>query len=160
MNAPSTDLPVHDSGAAAATPVETAPPVDRQTLLNLLNALTSSFIQDGIDDFLDRILAWGAEPLTPEETRVLVPRLEACLWSLLTEALRRSDGRPNEDLKKMVGAATRLDRESATAGFVATDGYARRLASLVGDFLDLVSDDEDEPLPDFGSAPAESRWPT
>ncbi|GAA1919725.1 DUF6415 family natural product biosynthesis protein [Streptantibioticus ferralitis] len=158
MNTGHSPLPVRDAEAARDMEVEPARPAAPKSLLDLLSSLTSSFIKEGVDDYLDRILGWGAAPLEPEEIRKLVPRLQGCLWYLVTDALQRVRGRPDKDLIKRVGLACGLDAEGSAKGFTPTDSYARRLASLVLDLLDLVADDDDGPLPDFGSAPAESRW--
>lgn len=152
-------LPVRDAEAARDMDVEPARPAARKTLLDLLGALNDSFIQDGIDDYLDRILGWGAAPLEPADIKKIVPPLQSSLWRLVTEALQRANGRPDKDLIKRIGFATCLDGEGEADGPTPDPAYVRRLASLVSDLLDEVSDDDEGPLPSFGADPEESnRW--
>ncbi|MFF3554602.1 DUF6415 family natural product biosynthesis protein [Streptomyces tsukubensis] len=105
--------------------------------------MRKSFIEDGVDDVLERVLGWGAATLSPEEIRNLVRSLHACLWPLVTDALHEAKGRPDNFLRQLVGAASRLDAQGAATKFVPTESYARLLASLVSDLLNLVSDPED-----------------
>ncbi|MFI1830722.1 DUF6415 family natural product biosynthesis protein [Streptomyces sp. NPDC020412] len=142
-------LPVRDGAAARTRRVEPARPVAEQALLGLLNSLNGSFLDDGVEEFLERILGWGARPLTPDETRTLVDRLHVCLWALVTDALRGANGRPDSLLRQLVAASVRLDTERRAREFVPTQNHARLLASLVGDLLDLVSDDVPDPSPSF-----------
>lgn len=135
------DLPVRDA-AALARSVEPAHAASEQALLGLLGSLNNSFVRDGLEEFLERILGWGARALTADETRTLVDRLHACLWPLMTDALHGADGRPDRLLRQLVAATVRLDAERRERGFVPTQSHARLLASLVGDLLDLVSDDD------------------
>ena len=151
-------LAIRDAGAARDMNVERARPAAPGNLMDLLGALNDSFIKEDVDDYLDRILGWGAEPLEPADIRKLVPRLQSCLWLLLTDALQSARGRPDKDLVRKVGFAYGLDAEGSAEGFTPTSSHARRLASLVLDLLDLVSEDDNDPLPDFGASPAPSRW--
>lgn len=151
-------LPVRDAEAAHDMSVEPARPAEPMALKSLLSALTSSLIEEGVDDYLDRILGWGAAPLRTEEIRTLVPRLRGCLWQLVTDALQHAQGHPDKDLIKRIGFASRLDTEASVDGFAPDVAYVRRLASLVLDLLDLVSEDDGDPLPDFGASPDPSRW--
>lgn len=157
MNTARFPLPVRDVDTARNGEAETAQPAAPSSLLDLLGALNDSFLKEDVDDYLDRILGWGAAPLEPEEIRRLVPRLQECLWKLVTDALQRAHGRPDKDLVQQVGFAYGLDSEGAAQGFTPTVSYARRLASLVLDLLDLVADD-DGPLPSFDPSPAPSQW--
>ncbi|MGW1279603.1 DUF6415 family natural product biosynthesis protein [Streptomyces tsukubensis] len=93
-----------------------------------------------MDEVLERILGWGAANLSPDETRNLVRCLRMCLWPLVTDALRGAKGHPDDLLRKLVAAASRLDAEAGVRGFVPTESYARLLASLVSDLLDLAGD--------------------
>jgi hypothetical protein len=147
VNAAHPSLSVRDAAAARDRDVEPARPVGSKPLLDLLSALNASFIKQDVDDYLDRILGWGAAPLEPEDIRKLVPRLQGCLWQLLTEALKRAQGRPDRGLIQRVGFASRLDAEGSAKGFTPTVSYSRRLALLVLDLLDLVADD-DGPFPE------------
>ncbi|GAQ58051.1 DUF6415 family natural product biosynthesis protein [Streptomyces acidiscabies] len=138
-------LPVRDS--------EPAPTRPTPTLGDLLDALQSSFVLDGVDEYLERVLGWGASPLSPAETRTIVPRLYGSLWWLVTEILRRVNGRPDEAQKELIGRAVRL-REDETADEVGV----RRLAVLVSALLDEIADDDDHgPLPYFGEE-QDVRW--
>ncbi|OIJ86418.1 DUF6415 family natural product biosynthesis protein [Streptomyces colonosanans] len=149
-------LPVRDVEATQGMNVEPARPAARRTLLDLLGALNDSFIQDGIDDYLDRILGWGAAPLEPQEVEKIVPPLQSCLWRLVTNALQRAQGCPDKALIQRIGAATRLDSKGEVDGFITDAAYVRRLAALISDLLDEVSDDDDGPLPSFGAGMEES----
>ncbi|MER7047939.1 DUF6415 family natural product biosynthesis protein [Streptomyces jumonjinensis] len=144
------DLPVRDAAAARARSVEPARPASEQALLGLLNSLNSSFLSDGVDEFLERILGWGASPLTADEMRTLVDRLHAYLWPLVTDALYGADGYPDSLLRQLVAATVRLDAVHRAREFVPTQSHARLLASLVSDLLDLVSDDDPSPSAHFG----------
>ncbi|MFJ4689309.1 DUF6415 family natural product biosynthesis protein [Streptomyces sp. NPDC088789] len=141
-------LPVRDAATSRTRSVEPARPATQEALLGLLDSLNGSFLSDGVDEFLERILGWGARPLTPDETRTLVDRLHACLWPLVTEALCGTR-HPDRLLCQLVAATARLDAERRQRGFVPTQSHARLLASLVGDLLDLVSDDVPDPSPRF-----------
>ncbi len=159
MNTSNFPLPVRDAEAVRDMKAGPARLTIPRTLSDLLGALNDSFIQDGIDDYLDRILGWGAAPLQPAELKKLVLPLQSSLWRLVTEALQRAKGRPDKDLIKRIGCATRLDDEKEANGFAPDFAYARRLATLVSDLLDEVSDDDNGPLPSFGVNPEESsRW--
>ncbi|MER7049536.1 DUF6415 family natural product biosynthesis protein [Streptomyces jumonjinensis] len=137
------DLPVRDA-AAGARRVEPARPASQDLLLKLTSSLRKSFIEEGVEDVLERILGWGAEALSPEETRNLVRSLRACLWPLVTGALHDTKGRPDDVLRQLVKAAVRLDAEGGKEGFMPTESHARLLASLVSDLLDRAGDPESE----------------
>ncbi|GAV44747.1 DUF6415 family natural product biosynthesis protein [Streptomyces acidiscabies] len=140
-------LPVRDSEAAPARPTSS------RTLGDLLDALQSSFVLDGVDEYLERVLGWGASPLSPAETRTIAPRLYGSLWWLVTEILRRVNGRPDGAQKELIGRAVRL-REDETADEVGV----RRLAVLVSALLDEIADDDAHgPLPYFGDE-RDVRW--
>ncbi|MFD5553766.1 DUF6415 family natural product biosynthesis protein [Streptomyces sp. NPDC127068] len=143
------DLPVRDAAAARTRSVEPARPASEVALLGLLKSLNGAFLSDGVDDFLERILGWGARPLTVDETCTLVDRLHGCLWPLVTDALHGAEGRPDSLLRQLVASAARLDTERRAREFVPTQSHARLLASLVGALLDLVSDDVPDPSPHF-----------
>ncbi|WP_231406113.1 DUF6415 family natural product biosynthesis protein [Streptomyces clavuligerus] len=136
------DLPVRDA-MDRPRPVEPARPASRDLLLRLGDSLRKSFIEDGVDEVLERILGWGAATLSPEETRNLVRALRPCLWPLVTDALHGAKGRPDDFLRQLVGAAFRLDAQGAATEFVPNESYARLLASLVSDLLDVVGDTAD-----------------
>ncbi|MFE7129347.1 DUF6415 family natural product biosynthesis protein [Streptomyces sp. NPDC057638] len=152
MSTPTTvhGLPVRDAAAARARPVERARLAAPEALAGLLARLHASIIQDGVDDFLDRILSWEARPLGPLELQTLVDRLHSCLWPLVTDALHAADGHPDRYLRQLVAAAGRLDTTSIATEFIPTQSHARLLASLIVDLMDLVSDDQDTgPGPGF-----------
>lgn len=150
MRTPS--LPVRDAAAARGLPAEPAQLPSRRTLEDLLGVLRDSFILDGVDEYLERILGWGAPPVSPAESRTIVPRLHDSLWWLVTEILTRTDGRPGEELIASIGLAARLSAEEAADGRTPDTVHARRLALLVSALLDEVADDGDDgPLPHFGA---------
>ncbi|MCX4659124.1 DUF6415 family natural product biosynthesis protein [Streptomyces uncialis] len=143
------DLPVRDAASARTRSVEPALPATQQALLGLLASLKGSFLDDGVEEYLEQIIGWGASPLTANEMRTLVDRLHACLWPLLTDALRDADGRPDSLLRQLAASTARLDAEHRAREFVPTQSHARLLASLVGALLDLVSNDVPDPSPHF-----------
>ncbi|MFE9659130.1 DUF6415 family natural product biosynthesis protein [Streptomyces sp. NPDC005955] len=143
-------LPVRDTSGGTRH-VEPARSVSQDLLLKLGDGLRRSFIEDGVDDVLERILGWGASALSPEETRNLVHVLRTCLWPLVTDALHGAKGRPDDLLRQLVGAASRLDVEGNRNGFEPNTRHARLLASLVSALLDFVGErDDDETVVHLG----------
>ncbi|MER6379928.1 DUF6415 family natural product biosynthesis protein [Streptomyces sp. NPDC001127] len=111
-----------------------------------------------LDDYLELVLGWGAEPLRPDEVPKIVSCLWGCLWGLVTEALHRVKGCPDPGLIKRIGFAVCLHDEGAAEGFHPDDAYVRRLAMLVSDLVDRVAEDDDSPLPTFNARPSFRGW--
>jgi len=150
-------LLVRDADAAYTRDTEPARPTPSRPLEDLLDALQFSFVLDGIDEYLERVLGWGVPPLSPAESKKIVPQLHGSLWWLVTEVLRRTNGRPDGALKDLVGLAGRLGGEAAADGSTPDPVHARRVALLVSTLLDEVADDDDGPLPYFG-VEQDTRW--
>ncbi|WP_414169174.1 DUF6415 family natural product biosynthesis protein [Streptoverticillium reticulum] len=157
MNAGHPPLPVRSAETAREMNVEPARRLGPGSLLDLLSALKDSFIKEDVDDDLEKVLGLGAVPLDADDLQLLVPRLRGCLWPLVTDALQLARGHPDKDLVQKVGRAHRLDEEGSAKGFAPTNPYARRLAWLILELLDMVAEDDDAPLPDFGAIVASGR---
>ncbi|MCZ0975907.1 hypothetical protein O1L55_40910 [Streptomyces albulus] len=123
-----------DGGRRRSTP---------QELRRALGTMTRSHVNEGVDDYLERLLGHaGGQPLSIYEFTNIVPRLQASLWSLITDALQRTNGYPDRDLKQTVKWVCALETEASSDTFVPTDVFARRQAGLVSYLLDLTSDND------------------
>ncbi|WP_369392767.1 DUF6415 family natural product biosynthesis protein [Streptomyces sp. CG1] len=154
MSAVHPSLALCDAAAARSMDVGSARPAASRTLFDLLGALGGALL----DDYLELVLGWGAAPLQPDEIPKIVSCLQGCLWGLVTEAMNRVKGRPDQDLIKRIGFAVCLDVEGAAEGFHPDDAYVRRLAMLVSDLVDRVAEHDDGPLPTFDARPAFRGW--
>ncbi|MET8683599.1 hypothetical protein ABZV77_05230 [Streptomyces sp. NPDC004732] len=141
------ELPTITPGPAPAVPARQDTEGDHprsspEALRRALGTMTRSLIVD-VDHYLERLFGETRdEPLSTYEFGKIVPRLQACLWSLMSDALRQANGYPDPNLKITITLACCLDAESYATGFEPTDPFARRLAGAVRDFRDLAASGE------------------
>ncbi|MFI0743271.1 DUF6415 family natural product biosynthesis protein [Streptomyces sp. NPDC021100] len=157
MNSVLPPLPVRNGSYDRWVNVEPVHRLDPGALLDVLSALKGSFIKEDVDDDLEMVLGLGAAPLDVEDLEIVVRRLLGCVWPLITRALELARGHPDKGLVRKVGRAHHLAEQGSAHGFVPTNPYARRLACLVLELLDMVAEDDGAPLPDFGAGLLQGR---
>ncbi|GAB2769313.1 DUF6415 family natural product biosynthesis protein [Streptomyces daliensis] len=125
--------------------VERVPLAPVTTLRIYVEALHESFVQDDeIDDVLDVVLGKESALLTPEELHEVLPRLRKILRQLVNIAVQRASGEGGPELADVVARAQRLDAAPAPADFRTASGFARRLALVSVDVLEVLAVAEED----------------
>ncbi|WP_052869166.1 DUF6415 family natural product biosynthesis protein [Streptomyces niger] len=149
VTAPRPILPRREGRKLDVEPAREAPVATLRTCISIMH---SWFIRDEeIDDVLDRVMGQESALLTPEELDELLPRISSHLRQLIRIATMRVSGDWSPELSEVVIRSQRLDATPVPDDFPSARGYARRLAFLVGDVLEVLAVEQE-------AAQAEGRW--
>ncbi|WP_405803381.1 DUF6415 family natural product biosynthesis protein [Streptomyces sp. NBC_01187] len=149
MTTPPPLLPRREGRELDVEPAREAPVTKLRTCIGVMH---NWFIQeDEIDDVLDSVMGPESALLTPEELGELLPRIRKHLRQLIHIATMRVSDDWSPELTELVTRSQRLDDTPVPDDFPSARGYARRLACLVGDVLEVLAVEQE-------AAQAEGRW--
>ncbi|MBQ1121899.1 DUF6415 family natural product biosynthesis protein [Streptomyces sp. B15] len=132
--------------------VEPAGKVPATKLRACIDVMHDWFIQDEeIDDALDAVMGKESALLRQGELDELLPRMRQHLRQLVHIATTRVSGDGGPELAEVVTRAQQLVSTPIPDDFPDARGYARRLALVVGDVLEILAVEQE-------AAQAEERW--
>ncbi|MEU2720169.1 DUF6415 family natural product biosynthesis protein [Streptomyces smyrnaeus] len=132
--------------------VEPAGKAPVSKLRTCIDSMHDWFIEDEeIDDALDAVMGKESALLTQEELDELLPRICKHLRQLVHIATARCSGDGSPELAEVVTRAQQLDATQVPDDFPSARGYARRVALVVGDVLEVLAVEQE-------AAEAEERW--